>query len=123
MVIYGAALIGVCYIIGNFLGELLGALLGLDCNIGGVAFAMILLILVTSVLKKKGKINKETDEGIHFWQRMYIPVVVAMTASQDVFSALSSGITPILAGVLIVAGSFAILPILSKERKTNESEK
>ena len=44
MVIYGVALLAGCYMAGNVIGDILGALLGVKANIGGVGFAMLFLI-------------------------------------------------------------------------------
>ena len=45
MVIYGVALLSICTLIGMFAGDLLGQLIGVKANVGGVGFAMLLLIL------------------------------------------------------------------------------
>jgi malonate transporter MadL subunit len=45
---------------------------------------------------------------------MYIPIVVAMAARQDVVSAVSGGWLAIVAGVGAVAVSFALVPVLSR---------
>ena len=46
MVIYGVAFLAGCMIVGLFLGELLGALIGVHANVGGVGIAMLVMILV-----------------------------------------------------------------------------
>lgn len=122
MVIYGSALIGICLIAGNIIGELLGVCIGVDTNVGGVGFAMLMLILACSYLMPEDKMKKETSDGLIFWQNMYIPVVIAMTASQDVIGALKSGWTALLGGLLVVLCSFALLPVLSRERKKDKAE-
>ena len=43
--IYGVALLAGCMFVGSFLGNVLGLLTGLNSDIGGVGFAMILLLL------------------------------------------------------------------------------
>ena len=53
MVIYGVALLAFCFITGLFLGELLGRLIGIEANLGGVGIAMLLLIGLSAFLKKK----------------------------------------------------------------------
>ena len=45
---------------------------------------------------------------------MYIPIVVAMAAKQNVVAAVSSGWVAILAGTLAVLASFALVPVLAK---------
>lgn len=114
MVIYGVGILSLCFIVGQYLGDVLGAVLGIGSNVGGVGFAMILLILVTSYMKKKGWFNESSEKGVMFWSSMYIPVVVAMSSIQNVVSALSGGIVAVLAGVLGVAVMFALLLLLNK---------
>lgn len=58
---------------GTIVGELLGVTLGVDANVGGVGFAMIMLIFATYWLRRKGKFPKASEQGILFWSAMYIP--------------------------------------------------
>jgi len=53
MVIYGVGLLALCFLAGQFAGESLGVLLGIEANVGGVGFSMILLMLSTDWLQKK----------------------------------------------------------------------
>ena len=52
MVIYGVALLAFCMLVGIILGELLGRLIGIEANIGGIGIAMLLLIFLSNYLKK-----------------------------------------------------------------------
>jgi malonate transporter MadL subunit len=45
MIIYGVALLAACLLTGLYLGELLGQLLGVQANVGGVGLAMLLLVM------------------------------------------------------------------------------
>lgn len=114
MVIYGITVLAVCFFLGMYLGDVIGMVVGVDSNVGGVGIAMVLLILTVNYLIKKGKIKKESQEGISFWSSMYIPIVVAMTAKQNVVAALDGGLAAVLAGVLSVVVCFALIPVLSK---------
>lgn len=114
MVIYGVSILAICYIVGQFIGELLGLILGVNANVGGVGFAMIILIFVTEHMKKKSLLPKESEKGIIFWSSMYIPIVVAMSATQNVVSAISGGVLAILAGVASVVVAFLLIPVISK---------
>ena len=51
MVIYGIALLGICTLLGLFVGELLGSLFGIEANVGGIGIAMFLLMCCTSFFK------------------------------------------------------------------------
>jgi malonate transporter MadL subunit len=75
---------------------------------------MLLLIFLTNLSAARFKIGSVTAGGIHFWSAMYIPIVVAMAARQNVIAAVSSGWLAILAGVAAVAVSFALLPLLNR---------
>ena len=114
MVIYGVALLSGCLIAGLFLGQLLGRLVGLQANVGGVGIAMLLLILVSDRLRKAGRLKPVSQQGIVFWSSIYIPVVVAMAASQNVVAAIDGGPVALLAGILAVGLGFALVPVISK---------
>ncbi len=116
MVIYGVALLAFCYLTGIFLGDVLGALLGVKANVGGVGFAMLLLIILSNKGIDSGWLDKKSQEGIAFWSAMYIPIVVAMSSIQNVVAALSGGVVAILGGILGVALGFAFIPILSRKK-------
>ena len=114
MVIYGVALLSFCMLAGVFLGDLLGQWIGVQANVGGVGIAMLLLILLSSRRDHGLVMAPPTEEGIHFWNAMYIPVVVAMAAKQNVLAAVSSGWLAIVAGVAAVAASFLMIPVLAR---------
>jgi malonate transporter MadL subunit len=114
LVIYGVAILAVCMIAGLFLGDLLGRLIGLEANVGGVGIAMLLMILLADYLRKRGKLNPLTSQGILFWSSIYIPVVVAMAAKQNVIAAVEGGPAAILAGVSAVAVGFMLVPVISR---------
>ena len=122
MTIYGVALLAICYIIGQLFGENLGKILGIDTNVGGVGFAMLILIVLSDWLSKKGFMKPETESGISFWNQMYIPIIVAMAATQNVAAAISGGLLAILAGIIPTAIAFAMIPVLSHFFKSKNTE-
>lgn len=117
MVIYGVALLAACYMVGNFIGDILGLALGVKANIGGVGFAMLFLIIVSTWAQEKGYMKAPEEQGIKFWAAMYIPIVVAMSSIQNVAAALSGGVVAIAGGVLAVAVGFMLIPVLAPKRK------
>lgn len=121
MVIFGVTLLAVCMLAGVFIGDLLGKLLGVDANIGGVGIAMLMLVLLVDYLMKKGKLSKPAQQGVSFWSAMYIPIVVAMAAQQNVVAAVKGGPMAILAGLAAVIVSFALIPSISKIGKNKPS--
>jgi malonate transporter MadL subunit len=114
MVIYGVALLSFCMLIGVFVGDVLGELIGVQANVGGVGIAMLLLIILSNLSHHKFHLSAPTEKGVNFWSAMYIPIVVAMAAKQNVIAAISSGWMAIIAGVAAVAVSFAMIPLLDK---------
>ena len=75
---------------------------------------MLLMILLSDRLRRAGKLKPLTERGILFWSSIYIPVVVAMAAKQNVLAALEGGAAAILAGAGAVVVSFALVPVLSR---------
>ena len=109
MVVYGVALLAFCMLTGIFLGDLLGQLIGVDANVGGIGIAMLLLIFIANVRTNRFEIKTLTKSGVNFWSAMYIPIVVAMAAKQNVLAAISGGWMAIIAGVMTVIISFLMI--------------
>ncbi len=114
MAIYGVALLAFCTIAGMVLGELLGWMMQVKANVGGVGIAMLLLIGLTESLRSRGKLPMPTQQGILFWSAIYIPIVVAMAAGQDVYRTLKSGPMAMFAGCLVTAICFALVPLVDR---------
>ncbi len=114
MVIYGTALLSACLIGGLVVGRIIGWLVGVEANIGGVGLAMLALILCCDRLHAAGRLEPPTERGVRFWSSVYIPVVVAMAASQNVHAALSGGTVAVVAGVLSVVACFALVPVIGR---------
>ena len=49
MVIYGVALLSFCMLVGIWAGDILGQLIGVEANVGGVGIAMLLLIVLSNL--------------------------------------------------------------------------
>lgn len=117
MVIYGVALLGGCLLAGVFLGDVLGRWIGVEANVGGVGIAMLLLIAISHWRPAGVRIGSATASGVSFWSALYIPIVVAMAARQNVVAAVEGGWLAILAGVGAVAAGFALVPALTRLAK------
>lgn len=114
MIIYGVALLAACLVMGLYIGELLGQLLGVQANVGGVGIAMLLLVLIAGSERMRALVTGPSGEGIKFWSAMYIPIVVAMAASQNVVAAVDGGMLALIVGVLAVVVSFLLVPLISR---------
>lgn len=114
MVIYGVAMLALCMLTGVFFGDLLGQLIGVQANVGGVGLAMLLLIVLVNQKNTRFHISVPTETGINFWNAMYVPIVVAMAAKQNVVEALSSGWLAITAGIAAVAAGFLLIPLIAR---------
>ena len=123
MVIYGVALLSICMLIGVLTGDLLGSLIGVRANVGGVGIAMLLLIVLSNLSHYRFRLTPMTESGIGFWSSMYIPIVVAMAARQNVIAAVSSGWLAFVAGTAAVAAGFAMIPLLSRFHKGSPSDR
>ena len=122
MVVYGVALLAFCMLMGVFLGDLLGHLIGVNANVGGIGIAMLLLIYIANRKNKIFQIDVMTQSGVNFWSAMYIPIVVAMAAKQNVLAAISGGWMAITAGVVTVILSFLAVPVLYKFVEANNHD-
>ncbi|MCU4579878.1 malonate transporter subunit MadL [Acinetobacter gyllenbergii] len=114
MIIYGTAILAICHLLGDYLGNTLGSLLGVQANVGGVAISMILLILSKEVLTKKGYLPQITQFGVLYWSGMYIPIVVAMSAGQNVVAALSGGMLGLAVSVASLIGTVLVIRYLNR---------
>lgn len=114
MILYGTAALALCTLVGGLLGELLGKVMGVDANVGGVGFAMILLVVASGWLRKTGRLPEATEHGLLFWSGMYIPIVVAMAATQNVVAALTGGPMALLAGLAALTAAAMLVPVVSR---------
>jgi malonate transporter MadL subunit len=122
MIIYGTALLAVCHLLGIFIGDLLGQALGVKTNVGGVGIAMLLLIFARIYMQKKGMLPKLTEHGVEYWGAMYIPVVVAMAAQQDMVSALRGGPVALLSAIGAAGICAVVISVINRtERPEHET--
>jgi malonate transporter MadL subunit len=122
MKIYGVALLAGCFLVGKVMGTLLGQLLNINSDVGGVGFAMFLLMATSIYFRKKDWLGEESEKGILFWSSIYIPIVVAMAATLNVKAAVSGGLVAIIAGVGVTSFCLLLVPMISKIGKNNETE-
>ncbi len=128
--IFGVAILAGCMLVGSFIGELLGLLTGINSDIGGVGFAMLLLLLITNSKKITSVLPKGYDKGIDFWKNMFLPIIIALSMSQNVVAALSEGWLALAAGLGVVVVAFLLIPVFNKlfpdkesnNNKNNEKE-
>ena len=67
MIVYGTTLLALCYLIGLFLGEALGRLIGVGTNVGGVGIAMLLLIAARIYLHRRGVMLTGSPRSTFSW--------------------------------------------------------
>jgi malonate transporter MadL subunit len=83
----------------------------------GVGIAMILLICARLWMHKRGGMTKDCEMGVGFWGAMYIPVVVAMAAQQNVVTALHGGPVAVLAAIGSVVVCGCTIALISRTHK------
>lgn len=114
MAIYGTALLSLCLLAGIVVGKLLGLAIGINANVGGVGFAMLLLILASGRLQSQGKLPTPSRSGVLFWSSLYIPIVVAMAASHNVRAAVNGSAVALVAGGTVVVTGFALVALIGR---------
>ena len=113
-------IVAFCLYAGSFVGYFIGSLLGISGNVGGVGFAMLLLVLISNYVEtKKGGWSERTQSGIYLLSALYIPIVVAMAGKQNVVAAFSGGAVAFLAGGLATILSMFLVPVIGKLGKQN----
>lgn len=121
MTIHGTALLSLCLLAGLTAGRLVGAGLGIDADIGGVGIAMLLLIGGSHVLERRGLLAAPLGQGITFWSQMYVPIVVAMAASQNVRGALTGGWMALVAGLAATTMGFLLVGLFVRVTARSEA--
>ena len=114
MTISGVALLAICTLLGSILGDWLGMALGVKANVGGVGIAMMLLIAARLWLFRRGLLSGGVRQGVGFWGALYIPIVIAMAAQQNVVSALKSGPLVLVAAIGTLIVCFAAVALISQ---------
>lgn len=122
MIIYGVALLAFCFLAGKLMGSVLGSWIGINGDVGGVGFAMLLLMLINLYLKRRGWLLVETQKGILFWSAMYLPIIIAMAATRNVRAAISGGPIAIVAGIVVTLAAFALVPLIAKIGRTSTTD-
>ncbi len=120
MIIYGTAILAACHLLGVYIGDLLGNLIGVKANVGGVGIAMMLLIAVRVYLHKRGLMPETTEAGVGFWAAMYIPVVVAMAAQQNVVAALKGGPVALISALGAVGLCACVIALINRTGPKNQ---
>lgn len=114
MTISGVALLAICTLLGAILGDLLGMMFGVKANVGGVGLAMILLIMGRMWLIRRKLLSDGIKLGVGFWGALYIPIVVAMAANQNVVAAVKSGPMVVIAATGTVLLCLATVALISR---------
>jgi malonate transporter MadL subunit len=124
MIIYGTALLAACHLLGIILGDLLGYILGVPANVGGVGIAMLLLIFSRHYLHRRGLLCAASESGVLYWGAIYIPIVVAMSMQQNVVAALRGGPIALIAAVATVAICGLMVSLINRmeSRPDNSAE-
>lgn len=117
MEVVGLGIIAACMFAGVTVGSVLAKAIGVSGDVGGVGFAMLLLVLVSNYVKLDDKVKN----GIQFMSNLYIPIIVAMAAIQNVVSALSGGAVAFLSGAIATVASLALVPLVSRLGKSRSN--
>lgn len=113
MEIYGLGIVAFCMYVGSFIGYFIGNALNISGNVGGVGFAMLILVLYSNHNEKKnGGWSEKTNNGIYLLSALYIPIVVAMAGIQNVVAAFSGGALAFVAGGVATIASMFLVPVI-----------
>jgi malonate transporter MadL subunit len=79
-----------------------------------VGIAMMLLIAARIWLNKRGLWTAGVNQGVMLWASLYIPIVVAMAAQQDVAAAVTGGPMVLIGGIGVVCLCFAMVALIGR---------
>ena len=97
-----------------------GVVLGVKANVGGVGLAMMMLMAARVWLVRRDGLSHGVKLGVEFWATMYIPIVVAMAAQQNVVAAARGGPIVLIAGLGTVSVCFACVALISRLGRRRE---
>jgi len=117
MIIYGVALLAICTLAGVIMGDMLGVLLGVKSNVGGVGIAMILLICARLWMQKRGGMTKDCEMGVGWGGSRYAPVVVVWAGEQNVVTALHGCAVAVRAAIGSVVVCGCTIALISRTHK------
>ena len=122
VLIYSLVTLALCMLLGKYIGTCFGTLVGIGSDVGGVGFAILLLLFVGNSKRFSFTRQKDFIQGMQLWKKMYMPVVVAMAASQNVYRMLTSGMVAIVGGIASVAFPFLVLYLLHKREERRKRD-
>jgi malonate transporter MadL subunit len=76
--------------------------------------AMILLIAARVWLTNRKLWTVGVNQGVMLWASLYIPIVIAMAAQQDVAAAVSGGPMVLIGGIGVVCLCFAMVALIGR---------
>ena len=85
------------------------------------SIAMMLLMTAQYYLRKRGLMRPETERGVTFWAVLYIPVVVAMAAQQDMVAALRGGPVAVLSAIAAVAVTAVVIALINRSERQGDA--
>lgn len=114
MIIYGLMLMGLCMFMRSDGWRSIRRFTGDLSQYWWHRFCHAFLVVSSQKLIEKGLLSKPAEQGVGFWSAMYIPIVVAMSANQNVIAALKGGPMAVIAGLGAVFIGFLLIKPLSK---------
>jgi len=111
--IFGFAIVSACYLLGKWIGMNLGAAVGVG-DIGGVAFGMLFLVLLTNLKFWSEKIDERIKNGVAIASALYLPVIVAMVYKTNVIGAFQAGPVALVAGFLALTTGLLLVNQVAK---------
>lgn len=110
-IVFGFAVVSFFYVLGKLIGMNIGAAIGVG-DVGGVAFAMMGVVLLANSKFWEFKVDERIKNGVVIASAIYLPVIVAMVFKTNVAGAFKAGPIAIVAGLAaIVTGLLLVTPI------------
>ena len=67
--IYSLVTLALCMLLGKYIGTCFGTLVGINADVGGVGFAILLLLFVTNYKRFTFTQKPDFIQGMNFWKK------------------------------------------------------
>jgi len=112
-IIFGFGVVSFFYILGKFIGMNIGALIGVG-DVGGVAFAMLGVVILSCTKFWKFKVDEKIKNGLVIASDLYLPIIVAMVFKTNIMGAFKVGPLAILAGLAAIVTGLLLVNLVAK---------
>jgi len=112
-IIFGFGVVSFFYVLGQWIGMSIGKLISVG-NVGGVAFAMVGVVILSNTKFWEYRIDDRVKNGVVIASAIYLPVIVAMVFKTNVSGTFAAGPVAIVAGLVAIVSGLLLVNLIAK---------